>query len=183
MGNSGENLAIKLSGQLLVIERRQPITEHDTIFLNLTDTRVQSYHFEFVAGNVNSGLEGFLEDNYLHTKTPVSLSGTTEVNFNIENVAGSYAPDRFRIVFAPSVALPVTFISVKAYRQDKHIDVEWRVENEMNMKQYEVEKSINGTVFTTMAVKAATANGGRSASYVTEDIPRLPVIIITGLRV
>ena len=51
-------------------------------------------------------------------------------------------PDRFRIVFAPSVVLPVTFTSVKAYRQDKNINVEWRVENEMNIKQYEVEKSI-----------------------------------------
>jgi len=47
--------------------------------------------------------------------------------------------------------------------------VEWRIENEMNMKQYEVEKSINGTQFTTLVVKGATANGGRSAIYVTSD--------------
>ena len=40
----------------------------------------------------------------------------------------------------------------------------------MNIKQYEVEKSINGTQFTTLAVKAATANGGRSAIYVTTDV-------------
>ena len=53
----------------------------------------------------------------------------------------------------------------------------------MNMKQYEVEKSINGTVFTTMAVKAAAANGGRSAVYVTQDITPVEVIITTGLRV
>ena len=145
--NTGENLSIKTAGKLLVIERRHTITQQDTIFLNLTGMKVQQYQFRFDADNINTGIEGFLEDNYLHTRTPINLSGSTVVNFNIVNIAGSYAPDRFRIVFAPSVVLPVTFTSVKAYRQDKNINVEWRVENEMNMKQYEVEKSTNGTQF------------------------------------
>src|SRR5205085_3651651 len=56
-----------------------------------------------------------------------------------------------------------------AYRQDKDISVEWRVENEANMKHYEVEKSTDGIHFVTLAVVAATANGGRSAIYVTKD--------------
>ena len=171
MTNTAENLSIKVEGILLAIERRHTITRQDTIFLNLTGVRVQPYQFQLNAANFSTGdLEGFLEDNYLHTRTPVNLSGSTVVNFNVENVAGSYAPDRFRIVFAPAVVLPVTFTSVKAYRQDKNINVEWRVENEMNMKQYEVEKSTNGTQFTTLVVKAATANGGRSAIYVTTDV-------------
>ena len=50
--------------------------------------------------------------------------------------------------------LPVTFTMVKAYQQNKKINVEWSVENEMNIKQYEVEKSTNGTEFTTLAIKA-----------------------------
>jgi hypothetical protein len=169
MRNTGENLGIKTTGALLSIERRHTITQRDTIFLNLTGMRVQQYQFQFNADNINSGLEGFLEDNYLLTRTPVSLSGSTVVNFNIVNMPGSYAHDRFRIVFAPSVALPVTFISVKAYRQDKNINVEWTVENEMNVKQYEVEKSINGAQFNLIAVKSAAANGGRAAIYATVD--------------
>jgi len=86
------------------------------------------------------------------------------------NIAGSYAADRFRIVFTPGVVLPVSFTSVKAYLQDKNINVEWKVENEMNVKQYEVEKSTNGSQFTTLAIKAATANGGRPAIYASADI-------------
>jgi len=43
------------------------------------------------------------------------------------------------------------------------------VENEVNMKQYEVEKSINGTQFTTMSIKPASANSGRSAIYFVTD--------------
>ena len=128
--NFGENLSIRTGGKLLAIERRHTITRQDTIFLNLTGVRVQQYQFQFDADNLNTGIEGFLEDNYLHTRTPLNLSGSTVVNFNIVNIAGSYATDRFRIVFAPAVVLPVTFTSVKAYRQDKNINVEWRVENE-----------------------------------------------------
>ena len=168
--NTSENLSIKTGGKLLAIERKHTITQSDTIFLNLTGVRAQRYRFVFNAENLDPRLEGFLEDNYLHTRTPINMGGSTEVNFNIENIAGSYAADRFRIVFAPLKALPVTFTSIKAYRVDKNINVEWRVENEMNVKQYEVEKSTNGTQFTTMAIQAATANGGSSSVYVSTDI-------------
>ena len=47
----------------------------------------------------------------------------------------------FRIVFAPMIALPVTFTNVKAYGMGKNINVEWKVENEVNIKKYEVERS------------------------------------------
>ena len=75
-----------------------------------------------------SGLGAFLEDNYLLTKTPLNLSGSTIVDFTVVNSAGSYAPDRFRIVFIPAMPLPVTLTSVKAYRHDKNINLEWKVE-------------------------------------------------------
>ena len=155
---------------MLAIERKHTITQNDTIFLNLTGVRVQQYRFVFNAENLDPRMEAFLEDSYLNTRTPVNMSGSTEVNFSMVNIPGSYAADRFRIVFAPLKALPVTFTSIKAYRQDKNINVEWRVENEMNVKQYEVEKSIDGTHFTTMTIQAATANGGGSAVYVAADV-------------
>ena len=167
--NSSENLSTKVTGTLFAIERRHTITQKDTIFLNLSGVRAQGYRFEFIADNLNTGIEGFLEDNYLHTRIPLNMSGSTIVNFTIVNIAGSYAPDRFRIVFAPSIALPVTFTSVKAYLQDKNINVEWRVENELNIKQYEVEKSTNGTQFTSLQIIPATANGRPSAIYVIMD--------------
>src|SRR4029078_3413955 len=169
MGNTSENLAIKTAGRLLAIERRHSIVQQDTIFLNLSGVRAQAYRFEFLAANLNPGLEGFLEDNYLHTRTRLTINGSTVVDFTIVNIAGSYANDRFRIVFTPAVVLPVTFTSIKAYLKDKSINVEWKVENEMNMKQYEVEKSVNGTQFISLAVKEASANGSRSAIYVSTD--------------
>jgi hypothetical protein len=97
------------------------------------------------------------------------MTGSTDMNFTVANVTGSNAANRFMIVFEPLKALPVTFTSIKAYRQDKNINVEWRVDNEVNMKQYEVEKSTNGTQFSSIAEKAATANNGGSAVYVIAD--------------
>ena len=169
LANFRENLSIKTGDKLLTIERKHTITSQDTIFLNLTGVQAQAYQFRFNADNIKTGIEGFFEDNYLHTRTPINLQGSTTVNFTIVNIPGSYAADRFRIVFAPSVVLPVTFTSVKAYPQDKNINVEWKVENEMNIKQYEVEKSINGIQFTTLAVVPATANNGNSANYLSTD--------------
>ena len=171
LANFGENLSVKTGNKLLAIERKHTITRQDTIFLNLSGVKAQQYRFEFIANKLDQpGLTALLEDNYTLIKTPLNLNESTVVNFNMVNIAGSYAPDRFRIVFAPAVVLPVTFTSVKAYRQDKNINVEWKVENEMNMKQYEVEKSTNGTQFTRIAVKPASANGGLSAIYVTADV-------------
>jgi hypothetical protein len=168
--NTSENFSIKTANTLLVVERRHSIIQTDTIFLNLTNTKVQQYRFEFIANQLyQRGLSGFLEDTYLHTNTPLNLEGSTILNFNIVNIPGSYAPSRFRIVFSQLATLPVTFTSVKAYRQGSNINVEWEVENEANMKQYEVEKSINGNQFTKLTVTAATGNGGHSASYQVPD--------------
>jgi hypothetical protein len=170
LANTAENLSIKVDNVLLVIERRHTITGLDTVFLNLTGVKVQQYRFEFTAEQLyQPGLTGFLEDSYLHTRTPLNIDGSTIVNFNMENIPGCYAADRFRIVFGQMSPLPVTFTSIKAYPSDNGIEVAWNVENEINIEQYEVEKSIDGTLFTKIAVIAATANIGNSASYQVTD--------------
>jgi hypothetical protein len=171
--NTSENLSVKTGGTLLVVERRHTIVKSDTIFLNLTGVKAQGYRFEFMAtGIYQPGLNGFLEDTYLKTRTPLNIDGTTTADFSIVNIAGSYAANRFRIVFTPQAILPVTFTSLKAYPVASKIAVEWKVDNETNINQYVVEKSLDGTSFNKLATTPATANGGHSASYqVTDSIP------------
>jgi len=85
-----------------VIERRHNLIKSDTLFYNLTNVRAQNYRMVFIANNLSAyGLDGFIEDTYLHTKIPLNLEGTTKVDFNVTSAAGSYAINRFRIVFAP----------------------------------------------------------------------------------
>ena len=168
--NTSENLSVKTAGKLLVVERRHTITDKDTIFLNLTGVSALKYRFELMADQLyRQGLSAFLEDNYLHTSTPLYIDGTTNVDFTVTSAAGSKAPDRFRIVFSQLGTLPVTFTSIKAYRQDKNINVEWKVDNELNIKEYETQKSTDGNGFTNLSVTAATANGAHSASYRVTD--------------
>ena len=147
-----------------MVERRHSIDKKDTIFLNLANTNVQQYQFEFTADQLGQqGLTGFLEDNYLHTVTPLNLNGSTLINFNIVNIPGSYAADRFRIVFTPAVVLPLSLTSLKAYLKNKDIAVEWKVENESKMKQYNVEKSVDGNHYTT--ANTVAANNSALSNY------------------
>ncbi len=98
---------------------RSNILETDTIFYKLTTVKVQKYRYEYIASNLTEfGVEGFIKDIYLGTKTSLNMDGTTTVDFTIENKPGSYAADRFRIVFkAAAGPLPVTFVSLKAVQQ------------------------------------------------------------------
>ena len=168
--NSSENLSVKTAGKLLVVERRHTITSQDTIFLNLTGVSVRKYRFEFMADQLyRQGLSAFSEDNYLNTSTPLYIDGTTKIDFTVTSTPASYAPNRFMIVFTKLGTLPVTFTSLKAYGQNNNINVEWKVDNELNIRQYETEKSIDGNLFATLAVTPATDNGGYSASYQITD--------------
>jgi hypothetical protein len=170
--NTSENLASKRDNNLLVIESRHSIILEDTIFINLSNVKVQQYQFEFIANQLyKPGLTGILIDNYLNTSTPLNIDGSTIVNFNIANIPGSYAANRFMIVFSqqPTGTLPVTFTSVKAYSQSSNINVEWKVDNESNIKQYVVEKSTDGNQFTSITSASPTNNFGGSASYLISD--------------
>jgi hypothetical protein len=171
--NSTENLGIKSGGKELVIERRHNIVETDTIFYNLTGVRAQNYLLEFTASHLSAfGVDGYAEDTYLNTQTPLNMDGVTKVNFAVTNAAGSKAANRFRIVFrqAPLLfALPVTFVSVKAYQKDASVAVEWQVENERDMQQYEVEKSTDGVRFTKSATIKAVNDGAQSYQWIDQQ--------------
>ena len=100
LNNSAENFGLTRNGKTLSVESHALLTRRDTIFYNTGSLKFQQYEMEFIAENIyDSNLEGFLEDKYLHTSTPVSLTGTTLHRFTIVNEAGSYAPDRFYLVF------------------------------------------------------------------------------------
>ena len=112
MNNSGENFGLSRDGKTLVVERRALIRQTDTVFYKLGQLKVRQYELEFIADRLQDpGLAAFLEDNYLHSSTPVGLNDTTRIIFSVINIPGSYAADRFRLVFRqvkPTVAVPVT---------------------------------------------------------------------------
>lgn len=100
ISNSSENLSVSTLGYDLAVERRAEIRQYDTIFYKLKQLKQQPYMFEFIStGLYRPGLQGFVEDLYLGTRTVLGLSDTTRIYFTISNDPGSNAANRFRIVF------------------------------------------------------------------------------------
>jgi Secretion system C-terminal sorting domain len=168
--NTSDNLAIINSAQKLVVERRSKLTVADTIFLNLTNTRVASYAFEIDPSVLNNlGMEAFLVDKFLQSKTPLSLNDTTNINFDITTDVASKAADRFMIIFKSSIT--TSFTTIAASRNtDKTVTVKWGVANERNLNTYTVEQSNDGVNFTALAgIQAPSSNTGDNTNYTKQD--------------
>ncbi len=100
INNAGENLGLSRDGKELSVERRNPIVKRDTVFYHLGQMRLQVYELEFIPDGLQEpGLSAWLEDNYQHTSTQVSLSDTSRIQFTVDHDPASALPDRFRLVF------------------------------------------------------------------------------------
>jgi hypothetical protein len=149
MSNFSENFGLTRNGTTLVVERRKTISNTDTIFFKLWKTRQTTYQFELITSNMEQpGLSGYLEDLYLHTKTPINLNDTNRINFSINADTASVSPFRFRVIFS-TIAQPLilTFTSIKAFQQNNNVNINWKTENEHNLKKYSLERSADGINF------------------------------------
>jgi hypothetical protein len=170
--NSGENAGFKTAGKALAVDRRPSPVTADTLYVEMTAMKVQPYSWEVIASNMTRpGRSAWLLDNFLGTRTPLSLEGSTIVNFDVTSVAASAASNRFSIIFSKVTApLPVTITSISASRNaDRSIAVKWTVENELNIDRYEVERSADGRLFTGILTAAST----NSRAYAKDDLSPL----------
>lgn len=167
IGNFGENLSSLREGKSFIVENRPMIAAHDTIFMRMTNTTVNKYRLQIGTQDfVQAGVTAKLQDDYLGTSSPIDLSGAVnEFDFSVTADPASAAATRFKIIFGMSAPLPVSFTSVKAYQQNSGIAVEWKVANQTNIKNYEIEKSTNGTTFIAVATQAAIGTSGADAAY------------------
>ncbi len=150
MSNFGENLGILRSTANLVIERRKTITSNDTTYFRMWNLRQFNYSLQVIIENMHMGnLTGFVHDNFTNQDIPVDLNDTTYINFTVTSQAGTYAANRFKLIFVVPVfaTLPVTFTSLKAYRSNDDVMVNWEVENEISMDRYIVEYAADGVHF------------------------------------
>ena len=158
-----EMISLVRDTKTLTLERRPVPASEDTIFLRLNKTTQRKYRLEFEPAGLDPLITAFLEDSYAGAKKPLSVTAKSVYDFDINGNAVSSDANRFRIVFKQTAGtLPVTFRTISAKQVEKNIDVEWRVENEININKYEVEKSSNAIDFekvnTTVAVDANRTN-------------------------
>lgn len=158
-GNLNENLGLVRNNIMLTAERRPLVEGQDTLFLKLTKTNI-GYNYQFTINPVNfEGSNIVLVDNYTGTNTYIPSSGSTTYSFSVDANTVSAATNRFFITLNNFNVLPVTIASVKAALQNNDIAIDWRVENEINIEKYAIERSANGSDFTTIATIAAKNSG------------------------
>jgi hypothetical protein len=169
--NWDEDVAIVRNGSQLSIEGRPLIESTDTIPLLVARLQQKTYEWEFTAsGFAHPNLQAVLVDNYLNSRQPINLNGTTLIAFTVTADAGSAATNRFFVVFQPLTVLPVTMASIKAHQKGSQVQVEWSTQTEVNMKAYEVEKSTNGQRFITLGdVNAKGSSGVNNYTWIDAD--------------
>jgi len=171
INNWDENIAITRENNHLSIESRPVIVAVDTLPLFMNNMKQQTYQFVFTPTSfTNTYLKAELIDNFLGTRSQLSVLNSTTVTFDITSDPASKATNRFSVVFGPSGPLPVTFTEIKAYKQNTAIAVEWKVANQMNIHHYEIERSTDGASFSYLATQAASGNNGSNATYTYTDI-------------
>ena len=171
--NPSENIGLERNGTALAIERRLATYNLDTIFLNLSSLKMQDYKLQINAQNfASTSVSALLKDSYsmANNNTVLNMSGLTEINFTANTDAASTAPDRFGIILSQPVPTPVKFYQFNASAFQKDVQVNFKTATESGVRYYEIQKSIDGINFNTIAKLPALSNNGGSASYAWLDV-------------
>ncbi|HMU24556.1 MAG TPA: T9SS type A sorting domain-containing protein [Ferruginibacter sp.] len=180
MSNGSDNFAIDdKQAHTLIVDTRPGVTNNDTIHYDMALLKYQNFRLKFYTENFISNVQAWLIDKYLQTETPLNTSGdTSSYDFSISANPASKAADRFKVVFKQSVVVPVTFITVSASRNaNKTITVNWRIENEENIVNYEVQRSSSATGFSKLGDVSAT----NSSTY--QHVDELPLPLFNYYRI
>ncbi len=164
----GENIAIVQGNNDLSIEGRSLPTVKDTIPLFLQGVSTQSYQLQVDATTfIGYGVVPYLYDAYLKTKTPLA----TAVNlYNFTPNADSVATyqNRFNIVF--TTALPIKSILLNTTLKGSSVYLNWTTIGESDVEGYAIEKSLDGTHFSSIDNVAAKNTGIASYSYIDGSV-------------
>jgi hypothetical protein len=162
------------NGISLGVEKKQLIGATDTIYYNMNNLKQMGYQLVFVPNALNHpGLLCKLVDSYSGTSIPVSLTDTTKVDFSVNATAASYAVNRFKLVYYSTTTLPVGAVTAVASIQSKQIQVQWNATNQIDMQQYEVERSADGISFKKLKSLPAVGSNGSNQNYTWTDLAPL----------
>lgn len=80
-----------------------------------------------------------------------------------------------------NTTLPVHFISVEAKNENKFVKLTWKVENEINIKKYHVERSKNGQDY--IAIGSMSQNGTSTSFKEYNYIDYYPELAVSFYRI
>jgi len=97
-------------------------------------------------------------------------TGTVSSGSVTWNGVSTFSPFSLGSTSASENPLPVKLVNVKAYHTGGRNRIEWTNLTEIDVVAYEVERSLNGTQFTSMASLAARSNANDKESYYEYDV-------------
>jgi hypothetical protein len=166
INNWNENIAILRANKRLSVEQRPVIIRRDTIPLFMNNMKQRDYEFEFrPQAFTNTSVSAELVDNFLGSRTMLSVVDSTVVNFSVTTDPASAATNRFMVVFGAIGPLPIDVITITAQAKNGGVDVKWTSKTETDMDRYEVERSIDGITFTKQNTTSALGNSNTPLNY------------------
>ncbi|MGC4037643.1 MAG: invasin domain 3-containing protein [Chitinophagaceae bacterium] len=122
-----------------------------------------------VTVTTNAGTLGTVTDNndgtYTVNLTSSTYSSTATINFAIN---GSAASSSAQVSFTGGT-LPLTWVSVTAYRDNGKVTIQWETGNEVNVKGFDIERSEDGINWVDAITNIPAANGDGNHSYKQTD--------------
>ncbi len=172
MNNFGENFGILREGTRLAIEQRKKINVKDTTFFCMWGMQARNYRLIIANKNLeHPGLLGSLVDSYLNTSRSLELNADNVIDFSVSSDPASYAIDRFKVIFINPTLLPapMSFSAFEAVTQGQGVHLQWTVESEHDIANYQVEHANDGINFNSIQTVTAISSGG-SRSYNADDL-------------
>ncbi|MFY7964508.1 MAG: T9SS type A sorting domain-containing protein, partial [Chitinophagaceae bacterium] len=153
----------------LSIERRPFIVNiTDTIYLAFNNLIPNTnYILDFNAQGWDASMQAFLVDKLLITETPINLQLSAQ-DINITSTSATVT-NRWMIVFRGTGSLPNNNLVLTAIKQDKKVEINWAIKNEIGVNSYELERSVDGISFKTIG--QVNAKGGGDYNFTDVNLP------------
>ena len=103
--------------------------------------------------------------NYLNAPATFSATGGSQ-SFTLQ-------PGEYRVYLSSNAIIPVTLVSFNGKNNAASNYLNWKVENEINLSSYDLQRSQDGQSFTTIA--GIKAIGSSNYSFTDTDISQSPV--------
>ena len=150
INNQGENLAFTIAGKDFCANAFSLPKETDELPMHLYNlVSNTTYTLKLDASQfVGNGLSAYLQDNLLNAKT-LLVGANNEITFSTGTDVSTVA-NRYSILFASSLPVKNILLSATALA-NKQVALKWTTVGESNVASYKVERSTDGTTFTTLA--------------------------------
>jgi hypothetical protein len=160
---SKEELSIKRNGELFAVERRNNLFSTDTIFLNISKLSQADYQFGFRPSEFTEAYTALLEDTYLHSITPFSLTTAAVISFSITSDPASAAANRFHIIFTKNLIPKYVQLTGSLNEHDAVLD--WTISDNEDTDPTDLQKSTDGIHFNTVSTQMPGADAAGNIAY------------------